>query len=183
MYVLDLFVEVPSGAAAPIKYKPVEVDAINQVADGREQRKTNFVKDTSKRAETVRPQFGGHCESPSECDSAVSVDSDGNDNELNGETDDEDIEDGVMEFDDGSAQLRKIRDQGQPTANVHQEHMTTHRPHRSWCQFCVMAPGVNSPHRRSDAQDDLEGVPHVSIDCGFFGEGICRTSHSGAVHP
>ena len=37
--VLDLFVKVPSGAAAPIKCKPVEVDAINQVADGREQRK------------------------------------------------------------------------------------------------------------------------------------------------
>ena len=35
----DLFVQVPSGAAAPIKYKPREVDAINQVADGREQRK------------------------------------------------------------------------------------------------------------------------------------------------
>ena len=39
VYVLDLFVKVPSGATAPIKYKPVEVDAINQVADGREQRK------------------------------------------------------------------------------------------------------------------------------------------------
>ena len=36
---LDLFVKVPSGAAAPIKHKPLEVDAINQVADGREQRK------------------------------------------------------------------------------------------------------------------------------------------------
>ena len=39
VYVLDLIVKVPSGAAAPIKYKPMEVDAINQVADGREQRK------------------------------------------------------------------------------------------------------------------------------------------------
>ena len=39
MYVLDLFVKVPSGAAAPIKYKPMEVDAIHQVGDGREQRK------------------------------------------------------------------------------------------------------------------------------------------------
>ena len=39
MYVLDLFVKVPPDAAAPIKYKPMEVDAINQVADGREQRK------------------------------------------------------------------------------------------------------------------------------------------------
>ena len=39
LYVLDLFVKVPSGAAAPIKHKPMEVDAINQVADGRERRK------------------------------------------------------------------------------------------------------------------------------------------------
>ena len=36
---LDLFVKVPSGAVAPIKYKPMAVDAINQVADGREERK------------------------------------------------------------------------------------------------------------------------------------------------
>ena len=39
VYVLDLLVKVPSGATAPIKYTPVEVDAINQVADGRERRK------------------------------------------------------------------------------------------------------------------------------------------------
>ena len=37
--VLDLRVKVPSGATAPIKYKPMGVDAINQVADGREQKK------------------------------------------------------------------------------------------------------------------------------------------------
>ena len=33
-----------------------------------------------------------------------------------------------------------------------------------------MGQGVNAPHRRSDAQDDLEGVPHVSMDRGFLGE-------------
>ena len=37
--VLDLFVKVPAGATTPIKHKPIEVDAINQVADGRERRK------------------------------------------------------------------------------------------------------------------------------------------------
>ena len=79
--------------------------------------------------------------------------------ELNGETDDEDIEDGETGVDDGSAQVRNIRDPGQPTASEHKEHMTTHRPHRSWCKFCVMGRVVNAPHRRSDAQDDLEGVP------------------------
>ena len=30
---------VSSGATAPIQYEPMEVDAINQVGDGREQRK------------------------------------------------------------------------------------------------------------------------------------------------
>ena len=33
-----------------------------------------------------------------------------------------------------------------------------------------MGRGVNAPHRRSDAQDDLKGVPHVCMDCGFLGE-------------
>ena len=48
--------------------------------------------------------------------------------------------------------------------------MTTHRRHRSSCKFRVMGRGVNAPHRRSDAQYDLEGVPHVSMDYGFLGE-------------
>ena len=42
VYVLDLFVKMPPGAAAPIKYKPMEVDAINQVADGTKQKQTSF---------------------------------------------------------------------------------------------------------------------------------------------
>ena len=29
---------------------------------------------------------------------------------------------------------------------------------------------MNAPHKRSDAQDDSDGVPHVSMDCGFLGE-------------
>ena len=33
-----------------------------------------------------------------------------------------------------------------------------------------MGRGVNSPYRRSHAQDDLEGVRHVSLDYGFLGE-------------
>ena len=39
VYVLDLFVRVPSSVAAPIVYTPTEVDAINQVADGRDPRR------------------------------------------------------------------------------------------------------------------------------------------------
>ena len=80
------------------------------------------------------------------------------------------MEDGDTGFDDGSAQVRNTRDPCQPTASDHQEHMTTHRPYRLWWKFCVMGRGVNSPHMRSDAQDDLEGVRHVSIDCGFLEE-------------
>ena len=33
-----------------------------------------------------------------------------------------------------------------------------------------MGRGVSAPHRRSNARDDLEGVPHVSMDYGFLGE-------------
>ena len=38
-YVLDLFVRVPSSLAAPIVYTPMEIDAIEQVADGIEPRR------------------------------------------------------------------------------------------------------------------------------------------------
>ena len=117
------------------------------------------MEDKSNRTETARLQFGECCESQSECDSALSVKVDGNDIELLG--------DGIR---DGSAQVRNFRDPGQLTANKHQVHMTTHRPYRSWCKFCVMGRGVISPHRGSDAQDDLEGVLHVSMDYGFLGE-------------
>ena len=39
VYVLHLFVKVPPSATTAIRYEPVEVDAINQVTSGREQRK------------------------------------------------------------------------------------------------------------------------------------------------
>ena len=120
--------------------------------------------DRSKRVETVRPQLGERWEKRRECDSVLRATNDENGDELDGETDDEDMEDGEMGFDEGSAQVRYIRDPGQPTAKEHQEHMTTHRPCRSWCKFCLMARGVSAPHRRSDVQDELEGVPHVSMD-------------------
>ena len=93
----------------------------------------------------------------------LSATNDENDEELNGETDDEDMEDGEMGLDDGSAQVRNIRDPGQPTVKEHQDHMTTHRPYRSLCKFCVMGRGVNAPHRRSDAQDDLARVNGLRV--------------------
>ena len=70
-----------------------------------------------------------------------------NDIELNGETDDEDMEDGETGFDDGSAAVRTICDPGQPTERERREHMNTHRPYRSWWKFCVMGRGVRSAHR------------------------------------
>ena len=91
-----------------------------------------------QRTETVRPQLGEHCEDQPECDSALGAESDDNDVEFNGETDDEDMGDEETGFDDGSAQVRNIRDPGQLTVKEHQEHMTTHRSYRSWCKFCVM---------------------------------------------
>ena len=109
VYVLDLFVRVPSCVAAPVVYTPMEVDAINQVADGREQRQASHVRlqqpnfwtagavsveDRSKRAETVRLPLDERCEKRRECDSVLSATNDENGNELNGETDDEDMEDG-----------------------------------------------------------------------------------------
>ena len=64
VYVLDLFVRVPPSVTAPITYTVMEVDAINQVADGRERGKrvtfscnSPSVEDRSKRTGTVRPQL------------------------------------------------------------------------------------------------------------------------------
>ena len=64
------------------------------------------MEDRSKRAETVRPQLDERCEKRRECDGVLNVTNDENGDELNGETDDEDMEDGEMGFDDGSAQVR-----------------------------------------------------------------------------
>ena len=64
------------------------------------------MEDRSKRAETVRPQLDERCEKRRECDGVLNVTNDENVDELNGETDDEDMEDGEMGFDDGSAQVR-----------------------------------------------------------------------------
>ena len=43
--------------------------------------------------------------------------------ELNGETDDENVEDGETGFDDGSTQLRNIRGPAQPTESEDREDM------------------------------------------------------------
>ena len=92
----------------------------------------------------------------------MSPTNDENDVELNGETDDEDMEDGEMGFDDGSAQVRNIRDSGQPTVKEHQEH----RPYRSWCKFCVMGRaarfidqlGHNTVTLRCDNEPAIEAL-------------------------
>ena len=65
-------------------------------------------EDRSKRTETVRPQVDERCEKQRECDRVLSATNDEDDVELNGETDDEDMEDGEMGFDDGSVQVRNI---------------------------------------------------------------------------
>ena len=89
------------------------------------------------------------------------------------------MEDGERGFDDGSARVRNIRVPHQPIVKEHQEHMTTHRPYRSWCKFCLMGRGVNAPHRRTYAQDDLEGMPHVSMDNGKSKCLLCWSSVNG----
>ena len=53
------------------------------------------------------------------CDSALGAKNDGNDIELDGETDDEDMEEGETGFDDVSAQVRNIRDPCKRTQGAH----------------------------------------------------------------
>ena len=63
--------------------------------------------------------------------------------------------------------MRNIRDPDRERTQRAHEHT---RPCISWCKFCVMGLGVGSRHKRSDAEDDLEGVFHVSMGCGLLGE-------------
>ena len=84
------------------------------------------MEDRSKRTGVVRPQLDVRCGEQRECDSVLSATNDENDEELNGETDDEETE---TEYDDGSAQVRNIRDPGQPTAN--RTSPSTRKPNRS----------------------------------------------------
>ena len=103
LYVLDLFVRVPPGVRAPVTYSPMEDDAINQVADGRERgKRVTFhssrptsaggvsVEDRSKRTGALRPQLDERCGKQRECNSGLNATSDEENNELNGETVDED---------------------------------------------------------------------------------------------
>ena len=123
-------------------------------------------EDRSKQAETVRPQLDERCEKRRDCDGVLNATNDENGDELNGETDD-----GEVGFDDGTAQVRSIGDPGQPTADEHQEHMTTHRPYRSWCRFCVMGRGVSAPHRRSNARDIWRECLMCQWATGFLEKG------------
>ena len=127
------------------------------------------MEDRSKRAETVTPQLGERWEKRRECDSVLSATNDERQTTRTWRTE---------------RWIRgRERDPGQPTAKEHQEHVTTHRPYRSWCKICVTVRGVNAPHRRSDAQDDLDGVPHVSQwTMGFLEKeirGSCESWSSG----
>ena len=115
MHVLDWFVKVSSEITVSIKDKSMEVDAINQVADGRKQRKQMTfdcgeyflvtrrvsVEDRCKREEIATPRDDEHGGCQFVCDSALSAKIDVNDIELNDETDDENMEDRETGFDDG----------------------------------------------------------------------------------
>ena len=101
-------------AAAPIEHKPADVYVINQVARKRVtfEESANFlmagqvrVEHRSRRKETVSLQREEHYGCQLGCDRASSVKRDGNDIELNGETDDEDVEDEETDFDDGKYTL------------------------------------------------------------------------------
>ena len=118
--------KVTAGAAEDVKPRSMFPDiSTEEVEYGKgascvRMQQTNFfmagevsVEDRPKRTEILRPQWVEHSGKQPESDSALSATSDGNDFELNGETDDEDVED-----DDGSAEQR--------------EHMTTQPPYRSW---------------------------------------------------
>ena len=48
------------------------------------------------------------------------------------------------------------------------DHMATHIPFRSWCEFCVMGKSRNVSHKSVKSEED--SVPKVSIDYAYLGK-------------
>ena len=57
-----------------------------------------------------------------------------------------------------------------PSKEEYDEHMRTHVPFRSWCEFCVKGKAKADPHRRGTAEKsriEERGIPTIGIDYTF----------------
>ena len=68
------------------------------------------------------------------------------------------------------AQVPKVKCTSyKPSQKEVDDHMATHYPYRSWCEFCVMGKAKNDGHRRR-ADKEEDAIPKISIDYAFVGK-------------
>ena len=63
---------------------------------------------------------------------------------------------------------RTLKSPGQPSVEEKTAHEMHHLPYRLWCPECVEARGVDDPHHRQPALDEL-ATPKVTFDIFFVG--------------
>ena len=63
---------------------------------------------------------------------------------------------------------RALKSPGQPSVEERTAHEMHHLPHRPWCPECVEARGVDDPHHRQPALDEL-ATPKLMFDIFFVG--------------
>ena len=63
---------------------------------------------------------------------------------------------------------RALKSPGQPSVEERTAHEMHHLPHRPWCPECVKARGVDDPHHRQLALDEL-ATPKLMLDIFFVG--------------
>ena len=59
---------------------------------------------------------------------------------------------------------------GEPTKAQREAHELSHIPREDWCEFCVRAKSVASPHRASHPEDKVGEVPTVGMYFCFMGQ-------------
>ena len=75
---------------------------------------------------------------------------------------------GEEEGEAGKRSVLKMMDPKRPSRAEVEEHELTHLPYRSWCKHCVKGRGKESPHRKTDEQEN--SMPEVHWDYMFLGE-------------
>ena len=67
---------------------------------------------------------------------------------------------------------RVVRKPGEPTKAQREAHELSHIPREDWCEFCVCAKSVASPHREGHPDDKVGDVPTMGMDLAFMGQRI-----------
>ena len=58
----------------------------------------------------------------------------------------------------------------EPTKAQREAHELSHQPPENWCEFCVRARCVESPHQAAHPEERSGDVPVVGMDLCFMGQ-------------